>query len=83
MERRLDLHDERRGSAAFRVSGSGGNGGDQCRRPPVPREPFGFGGWNESRFGVGDITGATPFSFGPRLRKTTVKWTSRQTNWMS
>src|SRR5262249_3260380 len=24
---------------------------------PVPLEPFGFGGWNDSRFGVGDITG--------------------------
>lgn len=24
---------------------------------PVPREPFSFGGWNESKFGVGDITG--------------------------
>jgi malonate-semialdehyde dehydrogenase (acetylating)/methylmalonate-semialdehyde dehydrogenase len=23
---------------------------------PVPREPFSFGGWNESKFGVGDIT---------------------------
>ncbi|MGB3074292.1 MAG: CoA-acylating methylmalonate-semialdehyde dehydrogenase, partial [Chitinophagales bacterium] len=24
---------------------------------PVPREPFSFGGWNESKFGVCDITG--------------------------
>src|SRR5205085_6139546 len=24
---------------------------------PVPREPFSFGGWNESKFGVGDIIG--------------------------
>ena len=24
---------------------------------PVPREPFGFGGWGDSAFGVGDITG--------------------------
>jgi malonate-semialdehyde dehydrogenase (acetylating)/methylmalonate-semialdehyde dehydrogenase len=24
---------------------------------PVPREPFSFGGWNESKFGAGDITG--------------------------
>src|SRR2546423_10959823 len=24
---------------------------------PVPREPFSFGGWNDSKFGVGDITG--------------------------
>ena len=24
---------------------------------PVPREPFSFGGWNDSRFGANDITG--------------------------
>src|SRR5690606_32151673 len=24
---------------------------------PVPREPFPFGGWNDSRFGVGEMTG--------------------------
>ena len=24
---------------------------------PVPREPFGFGGWNDSGFGAGNITG--------------------------
>ncbi|MFO1459209.1 MAG: CoA-acylating methylmalonate-semialdehyde dehydrogenase [Verrucomicrobiota bacterium] len=50
---------------------------------PVPREPFGFGGWNESRFGVGDITGRDAIQFWTQARKTTVKWTSRQTNWMS
>ncbi|MBL9176121.1 MAG: CoA-acylating methylmalonate-semialdehyde dehydrogenase [Verrucomicrobiales bacterium] len=50
---------------------------------PVPREPFGFGGWNESRFGVGDITGRDAILFWTQARKTTVKWTSRQTNWMS
>ncbi|MEO8035356.1 MAG: CoA-acylating methylmalonate-semialdehyde dehydrogenase, partial [Acidobacteriota bacterium] len=30
---------------------------------PVPREPFSFGGWNESRFGVGDITGRGSIEF--------------------
>jgi malonate-semialdehyde dehydrogenase (acetylating)/methylmalonate-semialdehyde dehydrogenase len=30
---------------------------------PVPREPFSFGGWNESKFGVGDITGKSSIAF--------------------
>src|SRR4030095_8519754 len=30
---------------------------------PVPREPFSFGGWNESKFGVGDITGKSSIEF--------------------
>ncbi|MCO6475517.1 MAG: CoA-acylating methylmalonate-semialdehyde dehydrogenase [Phaeodactylibacter sp.] len=41
---------------------------------PVPREPFPFGGWNESRFGVGDITGKTSIPFWTQLKKTTTKW---------
>ena len=24
---------------------------------PVPRDPFAFGGWNDSKFGIGDVTG--------------------------
>lgn len=51
---------------------------------PVPREPFGFGGWNESRFGVGDITGRGSFEFWTRTKKTTTKWNREAgTNWMS
>ncbi len=51
---------------------------------PVPREPFGFGGWNESRFGVGDITGRGSIEFWTRSRKTTTKWNREAgTNWMS
>ncbi len=51
---------------------------------PVPREPFSFGGWNESRFGAHDITGASSVSFWTRLKKTTVKWNPEaRTNWMS
>ncbi len=50
---------------------------------PVPREPFGFGGWNDSKFGVGDITGRDAIGFWTQSRKTTVKWTARQNNWMS
>jgi malonate-semialdehyde dehydrogenase (acetylating) / methylmalonate-semialdehyde dehydrogenase len=41
---------------------------------PVPREPFSFGGWNESKFGAGDITGRGSIEFWTRARKTTTKW---------
>jgi malonate-semialdehyde dehydrogenase (acetylating)/methylmalonate-semialdehyde dehydrogenase len=51
---------------------------------PVPREPFGFGGWGESSFGVGDITGRGSIEFWTRTRKTTTKWNREAgTNWMS
>lgn len=41
---------------------------------PVPREPFSFGGWNESRFGVNDITGKSSIQFWTKLKKRTTKW---------
>jgi len=51
---------------------------------PVPREPFSFGGWNESKFGVGDITGRSSIEFWTRLKKSTVKWNPEAgINWMS
>ncbi len=51
---------------------------------PVPREPFPFGGWNESRFGVGDITGKGSIEFWTRSKKITAKWTQAAgVNWMS
>ena len=51
---------------------------------PVPREPFSFGGWNESKFGIGDITGKSSIAFFTKLRKSTVKWNPEAgTNWMS
>jgi malonate-semialdehyde dehydrogenase (acetylating)/methylmalonate-semialdehyde dehydrogenase len=51
---------------------------------PVPREPFSFGGWNDSRFGAGDITGKSSIEFFTRLKKTTVKWIPEsRANWMS
>lgn len=51
---------------------------------PVPREPFSFGGWNESKFGVGDITGRSSIEFWTQCKKTTIKWNPEaQTNWMS
>ncbi len=42
---------------------------------PVPREPFGFGGWNHSRFGVGDITGKSSIAFWTQSKKVTTRWT--------
>ncbi|XXF78277.1 CoA-acylating methylmalonate-semialdehyde dehydrogenase [Myxococcaceae bacterium GXIMD 01537] len=51
---------------------------------PVPREPFSFGGINESRFGHGDITGASGVEFWSQLKKVTRKWTARTDgSWMS
>jgi malonate-semialdehyde dehydrogenase (acetylating)/methylmalonate-semialdehyde dehydrogenase len=51
---------------------------------PVPREPFGFGGWNESKFGVGDITGRGSLEFWTQSKKMTTKWNKEAgVNWMS
>lgn len=51
---------------------------------PVPREPFSFGGWNESKFGVGDITGKSSIEFWTKLKKSTIKWNPEAgVNWMS
>jgi len=51
---------------------------------PVPREPFSFGGWNDSKFGVGDLTGKSSIAFWTKLKKTTTKWNAEaKTNWMS
>lgn len=51
---------------------------------PVPREPFSFGGWNESKFGVNDITGKSSIEFWTKMKKTTVKWNPEsKSNWMS
>ncbi|CAM2010270.1 CoA-acylating methylmalonate-semialdehyde dehydrogenase [Acanthopleuribacter pedis] len=51
---------------------------------PVPREPFSFGGINRSKFGHGDITGATSLDFWSDLKKVTVKWQMQTDhNWMS
>jgi malonate-semialdehyde dehydrogenase (acetylating)/methylmalonate-semialdehyde dehydrogenase len=41
---------------------------------PVPLEPFGFGGWNDSKFGVGDITGKSSLEFWTQAKKTTTRW---------
>jgi malonate-semialdehyde dehydrogenase (acetylating)/methylmalonate-semialdehyde dehydrogenase len=51
---------------------------------PVPREPFGFGGWNDSAFGHGNITGWDGFRFWTRARKVTSKWAlQKDQTWMS
>ncbi len=51
---------------------------------PVPREPFGFGGWNDSVFGHGNLTGWDGYRFFTRQRKITSKWAlQKDQNWMS
>jgi len=51
---------------------------------PVPREPFSFGGWNESKFGVNDITGKSSLQFWTKLKKRTTKWKAEDwRDWMS
>jgi malonate-semialdehyde dehydrogenase (acetylating) / methylmalonate-semialdehyde dehydrogenase len=51
---------------------------------PVPREPFPFGGWNDSKFGVGDITGRGAIEFWSKAKKITTKWNREAgTTWMS
>ncbi|MSR38344.1 MAG: CoA-acylating methylmalonate-semialdehyde dehydrogenase [Planctomycetes bacterium] len=51
---------------------------------PVPREPFGFGGWNDSAFGAGNMTGWDGFRFWTRQRKVTAKWALQKDHtWMS
>jgi malonate-semialdehyde dehydrogenase (acetylating)/methylmalonate-semialdehyde dehydrogenase len=51
---------------------------------PVPREPFAFGGWNDSSFGGGDITGEGAIDFWTKAKKITTKWSDEHRgNWMS
>lgn len=51
---------------------------------PVPREPFAFGGWNDSKFGAGDITGKSSINFWTQDKKITVKWNPQAGHdWMS
>ena len=50
---------------------------------PVPREPFSFGGINDSKFGHGDITGKQSLDFWSNTRKITTKWENQSdSNWM-
>ena len=41
---------------------------------PVPRDPFSFGGSKKSKFGQGDITGASAVEFWTERKKVTSKW---------
>ncbi len=51
---------------------------------PVPRDPFSFGGSNQSKFGAGDITGEDGARFWTQQRKITRKWSARdRSSWMS
>lgn len=51
---------------------------------PVPREPFAFGGWNDSKVGHGDMTGYDGFLFWTRPRKVTSRWAmAKDATWMS
>jgi malonate-semialdehyde dehydrogenase (acetylating)/methylmalonate-semialdehyde dehydrogenase len=51
---------------------------------PVPREPFSFGGWNDSKFGSGDITGQDGIDFWTKKKKVTTKWVyPKNPDWMS
>ena len=51
---------------------------------PVPREPFSFGGIQDSRFGHGDITGAGGVEFWSQTKKITTKWVNPpDKNWMN
>ncbi|NDD91419.1 CoA-acylating methylmalonate-semialdehyde dehydrogenase [bacterium] len=51
---------------------------------PVPREPFSFGGIQESRYGHGDITGKDGVEFWSHKKKVTTKWVNpTDKNWMN
>lgn len=51
---------------------------------PVPREPFSFGGIQESRYGHGDITGPDGVDFWSQKKKITTKWVNpTDKNWMN
>ncbi len=51
---------------------------------PVPREPFSFGGINDSRFGQGGITGKPIVDFLSDIIKVTTKWNPEdKKDWMS
>ena len=48
---------------------------------PVPREPYSFGGWNESKYGHGDITGKSGVEFWTDLKKVTARWPESDEPW--
>lgn len=48
---------------------------------PVPRDPYSFGGWNESKYGHGDITGKSGVEFWTNLKKVTSRWPESDETW--
>lgn len=48
---------------------------------PVPRDPYSFGGWNESKYGHGDITGRSGIDFWTNLKKVTSRWPKSTESW--
>ena len=48
---------------------------------PVPRDPYSFGGWNESKYGHGDITGKSGVEFWTNLKKITARWPESEEAW--
>ena len=51
---------------------------------PVPREPFSFGGVQDSKYGHGDITGHHSLDFWSQVKKVTSKWERQvDSTWMS
>jgi len=51
---------------------------------PVPREPFSFGGTQDSKFGNSDITGDGALEFFTVRRKVTTKWgPPQELSWLS
>ena len=48
---------------------------------PVPREPYSFGGWNESKYGHGDMTGKSGVQFWTNLKKVTARWPESEEPW--
>ena len=48
---------------------------------PVPREPYSFGGWNESKYGHGDITGRSGMEFLTNLKKVSARWPESTDTW--
>ena len=48
---------------------------------PVPRDPYSFGGWNESKYWHGDITGKSGVEFWTNLKKVTARWPESEEAW--
>ena len=40
-----------------------------------------FGGWNESKYGHGDITGQSGVQFWTNLKKVTARWPESEEAW--